>query len=77
MEQLHLFCFNVLRVSTRYRPQNQDRRPTWKRGFWQGRNARPEKEEKEAEYKESWPCYARTLQGRWVGEKSRVDKLAE
>ncbi|TMS07709.1 ATP-dependent RNA helicase DHX36 [Larimichthys crocea] len=50
---------------TRYRPQNQDRRPTWKRGFWQGRNARPEKEEKEAEYKESWPCYARTLQGRY------------
>ncbi|XP_005755959.1 ATP-dependent RNA helicase DHX36-like, partial [Pundamilia nyererei] len=48
---------------TRYRPQNQDRRPSWKRGFWQGRNSRPEKEEKEAEYKESWPCYARTLQG--------------
>uniref|UniRef100_A0AAX7SFE4 RNA helicase n=1 Tax=Astatotilapia calliptera TaxID=8154 RepID=A0AAX7SFE4_ASTCA len=50
---------------TRYRPQNQDRRPSWKRGFWQGRNSRPEKEEKEAEYKESWPCYARTLQGRY------------
>nr|XP_046245263.1 ATP-dependent DNA/RNA helicase DHX36 isoform X2 [Scatophagus argus] len=50
---------------TRYRPQNQDRRPTWKRGFWQGRNSRPEKEEKEAEYQESWPCYARTLQGRY------------
>uniref|UniRef100_A0A7N6B5H0 RNA helicase n=1 Tax=Anabas testudineus TaxID=64144 RepID=A0A7N6B5H0_ANATE len=45
----------------RYRPQNQDRRPSWKRGFWQGRHSRPEKEEKEAEYKESWPCYARTL----------------
>ncbi|XP_008298318.1 ATP-dependent DNA/RNA helicase DHX36 [Stegastes partitus] len=50
---------------TRYRPQNQDRRPSWKRGFWQGRNSRPEKEEKEAEYKESWPCYARTLKGRY------------
>ncbi|KAM7399204.1 hypothetical protein PAMP_018490 [Pampus punctatissimus] len=50
---------------TRYFPQNQDRRPSWKRGFWQGRNSRPEKEEKEAEYKESWPCYARTLQGRY------------
>lgn len=50
---------------TRYCPQNQDRRPSWKRGFWQGRNSRPEKEEKEAEYKESWPCYARTLQGRY------------
>ncbi|CAK6963498.1 ATP-dependent DNA/RNA helicase DHX36 [Scomber scombrus] len=50
---------------TRFCPQNQDRRPSWKRGFWQGRNSRPEKEEKEAEYKESWPCYARTLQGRY------------
>ncbi|XP_047449479.1 ATP-dependent DNA/RNA helicase DHX36 [Mugil cephalus] len=49
----------------RYRPPNQDRRPSWKRGFWQGRHSRPEKEEKEAEYKESWPCYARTLQGRY------------
>ncbi|XP_040032823.2 ATP-dependent DNA/RNA helicase DHX36 [Gasterosteus aculeatus] len=50
---------------TRYSPQNQDRRPSRKRGFWQGRNSRPEKEEKEAEYKESWPTYARTLQGRY------------
>ncbi|XP_077396874.1 ATP-dependent DNA/RNA helicase DHX36 isoform X2 [Festucalex cinctus] len=50
---------------TRYRPKNQDRRPAWKRGFWQGRHSRPEKEEKEAEYKESWPCYARTLQARY------------
>uniref|UniRef100_A0A1A8QZ52 ATP-dependent DNA/RNA helicase DHX36 n=1 Tax=Nothobranchius rachovii TaxID=451742 RepID=A0A1A8QZ52_9TELE len=50
---------------TKYRPKNQDRRPTWKRGFWQGRNSRPEKEEKEQEYRESWPCYARTLQGRY------------
>ncbi|XP_030600824.1 ATP-dependent DNA/RNA helicase DHX36 isoform X2 [Archocentrus centrarchus] len=50
---------------TRYRPQSQDRRPSWKRGFLQGRNSRPEKEEKEAEYRESWPCYARTLQGRY------------
>uniref|UniRef100_A0A3P9HF04 ATP-dependent DNA/RNA helicase DHX36 n=1 Tax=Oryzias latipes TaxID=8090 RepID=A0A3P9HF04_ORYLA len=49
----------------RYRPQNQDRRPAWKRGFWQGRQLRSEKEAKEAEYKESWPCYARTLQGRY------------
>ncbi|CAN9511472.1 unnamed protein product [Ophioblennius macclurei] len=50
---------------TRYCPQNKDRRSSWKRGFWQGRQTRPEKEEKEAEYKESWPCYARTLQGRY------------
>uniref|UniRef100_A0A665TYV4 ATP-dependent DNA/RNA helicase DHX36 n=1 Tax=Echeneis naucrates TaxID=173247 RepID=A0A665TYV4_ECHNA len=44
-----------------YYPQNQDRRSSRKQGFWQGRNSRPEKEEKEAEYKESWPYYARTL----------------
>uniref|UniRef100_A0A672GRL0 RNA helicase n=1 Tax=Salarias fasciatus TaxID=181472 RepID=A0A672GRL0_SALFA len=50
---------------TRYSPQNKDRRSSWKRGFWQGRQSRPEKEEKEAEYKESWPCYARSLQGRY------------
>ncbi|XP_069004357.1 ATP-dependent DNA/RNA helicase DHX36 isoform X2 [Embiotoca jacksoni] len=50
---------------TRYGPQNKDRRPSWKKSFWQGRNSRPEKEEKEAEYKESWPCYARTLQDRY------------
>uniref|UniRef100_A0A3B5LWD9 ATP-dependent DNA/RNA helicase DHX36 n=1 Tax=Xiphophorus couchianus TaxID=32473 RepID=A0A3B5LWD9_9TELE len=48
-----------------YRPQNQDRRPAWKRRFWQGHQSRSEKEEKEEEYKESWPCYARTLQGRY------------
>ncbi|XP_072248425.1 ATP-dependent DNA/RNA helicase DHX36 [Leuresthes tenuis] len=57
----------------RYCPQNQDRRPNWKRGFWQGRNSRSEKEEKEAEYKESWPCYARTLQGRY--SNSTVEAL--
>lgn len=50
---------------TRYRPRNQDRRSSWKRGFWQGRNMRPEQKEKEAEYRESWPCYARTLQDRY------------
>lgn len=50
---------------TRYRPRNQDRRSSWKRSFWQGRNMRPEQKEKEAEYRESWPCYARTLQDRY------------
>ncbi|XP_068568251.1 ATP-dependent DNA/RNA helicase DHX36 [Cebidichthys violaceus] len=50
---------------TRYRSQNKDRRPSRKRNFWQGHPSRPEKEEKEAEYKESWPTYARTLQGRY------------
>ncbi|KAJ3591219.1 hypothetical protein NHX12_009165 [Muraenolepis orangiensis] len=46
----------------RYRPKTQNQRPSWKK---QGQNSRPEKEEKEAEYKESWPCYARTLQDRY------------
>ncbi|XP_061136394.1 ATP-dependent DNA/RNA helicase DHX36 isoform X2 [Syngnathus typhle] len=49
----------------RYQPKNNDRRPAWKRGFWQGRHTRPEKKEKEDEYKESWPCYARTLQDKY------------
>ncbi|XP_049580651.1 ATP-dependent DNA/RNA helicase DHX36 [Syngnathus scovelli] len=49
----------------RYQPKNNDRRPAWKRGFWQGRHSRPEKKEKEDEYKESWPCYARTLQDKY------------
>ncbi|KAM9734221.1 ATP-dependent DNA/RNA helicase DHX36 [Menidia menidia] len=57
----------------RYSPQNQDRRPNWKRGFWQGRNSRSEKEEKEAEYKESWPAYARTLLGRY--SQSTIETL--
>ncbi|KAF0030351.1 hypothetical protein F2P81_017082 [Scophthalmus maximus] len=61
---------------TRYRPQNQDCRPSWKRGFWQGQNSRPEKEEKEAEYKDSWPCYERTLQDRYSDDTiSAVEML--
>ncbi|XP_034024153.1 ATP-dependent DNA/RNA helicase DHX36 [Thalassophryne amazonica] len=50
---------------TRYRPQNQDRRSSSKRGFWQGRHCSVEKKEKEDEYKESWPSYAHTLQRRY------------
>ncbi|KAJ0022011.1 hypothetical protein NQD34_009501 [Periophthalmus magnuspinnatus] len=59
------FLLEDILEMTRYRPRNQDRRSSWKRGFWQGRNCPPEKKEKEAEYRESWPCYARTLQGRY------------
>ncbi|XP_061734517.1 ATP-dependent DNA/RNA helicase DHX36 [Nerophis ophidion] len=50
---------------TRYRPKSKECRPAWKRGFMKGQHSRPEKEEKEAEYKESWPSYARTLQARY------------
>ncbi|XP_053479622.1 LOW QUALITY PROTEIN: ATP-dependent DNA/RNA helicase DHX36 [Ictalurus furcatus] len=50
----------------RFRPQQQqDRRPRFRRGFMNGQNVRPEKQEKEAEYKESWPCFARTLGDRF------------
>lgn len=59
------FLLEDILEMTRYRPRNQDRRSSWKRGFWQGRNMRPEQKEKEAEYRESWPCYARTLQDRY------------
>ncbi|KAG9348145.1 hypothetical protein JZ751_001880 [Albula glossodonta] len=57
----------------RYRPQSQDRRPRWKRRFMQGQMSRPEKEQKEEEYKESWPCYARTLRERY--SDSTIDVL--
>ncbi|XP_028320470.1 ATP-dependent DNA/RNA helicase DHX36 [Gouania willdenowi] len=50
---------------TCYCPKKKDQRSSWKRGFWHGKQSRPEKEQKEAEYKESWPCFARTLQGRY------------
>uniref|UniRef100_A0A8C5HY18 ATP-dependent DNA/RNA helicase DHX36 n=1 Tax=Gouania willdenowi TaxID=441366 RepID=A0A8C5HY18_GOUWI len=46
---------------TCYCPKKKDQRSSWKRGFWHGKQSRPEKEQKEAEYKESWPCFARTL----------------
>uniref|UniRef100_A0AAR2LJA2 ATP-dependent DNA/RNA helicase DHX36 n=1 Tax=Pygocentrus nattereri TaxID=42514 RepID=A0AAR2LJA2_PYGNA len=51
----------------------QDRRPRFRRGFMQGQSAWPEKEQKEAEYKESWPCYARTLRDRY--SDSTIDAL--
>ncbi|XP_051512420.1 ATP-dependent DNA/RNA helicase DHX36-like [Myxocyprinus asiaticus] len=57
----------------RFRPQHQDRRPRYNRGFLHGKNIRPEKEQKEAEYHESWPCYARTLKDRF--SVSTIDAL--
>ncbi|XP_061072656.1 ATP-dependent DNA/RNA helicase DHX36 isoform X3 [Conger conger] len=57
----------------RYQPQTQDRRPRWKRRFMQGQMSRPEKEQKEEEYKESWPCFARTLRDRY--SDSTIDVL--
>ncbi|XP_008307701.1 ATP-dependent DNA/RNA helicase DHX36 [Cynoglossus semilaevis] len=50
---------------TRYRPKTQERRSSWKRGFWQGRNSRAEKEQKEALYSERWPDYERSLRSRY------------
>uniref|UniRef100_A0A4X2LKK4 ATP-dependent DNA/RNA helicase DHX36 n=2 Tax=Vombatus ursinus TaxID=29139 RepID=A0A4X2LKK4_VOMUR len=49
----------------RYIPENIDRKPQFKRGFMQGHVNRPEKEEKEAIYKERWPDYVRQLRGRY------------
>nr|XP_023677862.1 ATP-dependent RNA helicase DHX36 [Paramormyrops kingsleyae] len=57
----------------RYRPQSQDRRPRWKRRFMQGQMFQQEKEQKEEEYRESWPCYARTLRDRY--SDSTIDVL--
>uniref|UniRef100_A0A671QRK5 ATP-dependent DNA/RNA helicase DHX36 n=1 Tax=Sinocyclocheilus anshuiensis TaxID=1608454 RepID=A0A671QRK5_9TELE len=48
-----------------FKPQHQDRRPRYRRGFMHGQNVRPEKEQKQAEYRESWPCFARTLRDRY------------
>ncbi|XP_068613399.1 ATP-dependent DNA/RNA helicase DHX36-like [Brachionichthys hirsutus] len=62
---------------TRYCPQNLDRRPQWKKTFWQGKNCRPEKEEKEAEYRESWPGYARTLEGRYSDGTIRTVEMLD
>uniref|UniRef100_A0A6Q2WUT0 RNA helicase n=1 Tax=Esox lucius TaxID=8010 RepID=A0A6Q2WUT0_ESOLU len=61
----------------RYRPQKQERRPRWKRGFMQAQNSRPEKEQKEAEYKESWPCYARTLRDRYSDSTIEVLEMMD
>ncbi|XP_077104241.1 ATP-dependent DNA/RNA helicase DHX36 isoform X1 [Siphateles boraxobius] len=58
----------------RFQPKQQYRRPRYKRGFMHGQNARPEKELKEAEYRESWPCYARSLRDRY--SDSTIDTLA-
>uniref|UniRef100_A0A8C2D1T3 RNA helicase n=1 Tax=Cyprinus carpio TaxID=7962 RepID=A0A8C2D1T3_CYPCA len=57
----------------RFKPQHQDRRPRYRRGFMHGQNVRPEKEQKEAEYRESWPCFARTLRDRY--SDSTIDAL--
>uniref|UniRef100_A0A8C1VF97 RNA helicase n=1 Tax=Cyprinus carpio TaxID=7962 RepID=A0A8C1VF97_CYPCA len=57
----------------RFKPQHQDRRPRYRRGFMHGQNVRPEKEQKEAEYRESWQCFARTLRDRY--SDSTIDAL--
>uniref|UniRef100_A0A8C1VE29 RNA helicase n=1 Tax=Cyprinus carpio TaxID=7962 RepID=A0A8C1VE29_CYPCA len=48
-------------------------RPRYRRGFMHGQNVRPEKEQKEAEYRESWQCFARTLRDRY--SDSTIDAL--
>uniref|UniRef100_A0A8C1MEJ6 ATP-dependent DNA/RNA helicase DHX36 n=1 Tax=Cyprinus carpio TaxID=7962 RepID=A0A8C1MEJ6_CYPCA len=54
-------------------PQHQDRRPRYRRGFMHGQNVRPEKEQKEAEYRESWPCFARTYSDSTIDALEMMD----
>ncbi|XP_063298636.1 ATP-dependent DNA/RNA helicase DHX36 isoform X1 [Pelobates fuscus] len=56
-----------------YFPKDTDKRPKWKKRFMQGRSDRPEKEEKEALYREHWPQFVRKLQGRYSA--STIDAL--
>ncbi|KAM5292465.1 ATP-dependent DNA/RNA helicase DHX36 isoform 2-T2 [Ctenodactylus gundi] len=64
-----------------YAPEQKERRSQFKRCFMQGRVSRPEKEEKEAIYKERWPDYVRGLRRRYsthtvdVLEKMDDDKV--
>ncbi|XP_041662309.1 ATP-dependent DNA/RNA helicase DHX36 isoform X2 [Cheilinus undulatus] len=62
---------------TGYRPQTKDHRPAWKRRFWQGHSSRPEKEEKELEYQESWPAYEHTLQCRYSESTIRAVEMLD
>nr|XP_055030353.1 ATP-dependent DNA/RNA helicase DHX36 [Misgurnus anguillicaudatus] len=59
----------------RFKPQHQPKqqRSRCRRGFMRGQNMLPEKEKKEAEYRESWPTYARTLRDRY--SDSTIDAL--
>ncbi|XP_006637568.1 ATP-dependent DNA/RNA helicase DHX36 [Lepisosteus oculatus] len=61
----------------RYRPQAQDRRPQWKKRFMQGQQFRPEKEEKEEEYRETWPSYARSLRDRYSDSTIEVLEMLD
>ncbi|XP_063772172.1 ATP-dependent DNA/RNA helicase DHX36 isoform X1 [Pseudophryne corroboree] len=51
-----------------YTPKDRDSRPKFKKGFMQGHMTRPEKAEKEELYKERWPQFVRSLQGRYSEE---------
>ncbi|KAF7698822.1 hypothetical protein HF521_003564 [Silurus meridionalis] len=63
---------------TGFRPQQQhDRRPRFRRGFLNGQHVRPEKLEKEEEYKESWPCFARTLRERFSDSTIEVLEMLD
>lgn len=58
----------------RFKPQHRrEHRPRHRRGFMHGQSVRQEKEQKEAEYRESWPCYTRTLRDRY--SDSTIDAL--
>ncbi|XP_030622208.1 ATP-dependent DNA/RNA helicase DHX36 [Chanos chanos] len=61
----------------RYWPQSQERRPRWKRGFMHRQALRPERVQKEREYRESWPCYVRSLRDRYSESTTDVVEMLD
>uniref|UniRef100_A0AAY4CT35 ATP-dependent DNA/RNA helicase DHX36 n=1 Tax=Denticeps clupeoides TaxID=299321 RepID=A0AAY4CT35_9TELE len=57
--------------------QKDYRKPRWKRGFMHGQVTRAEKEQKEAEYRESWPCYAHTLRDKYSDDTIEVLEMMD
>uniref|UniRef100_A0A8C4S3W2 RNA helicase n=1 Tax=Erpetoichthys calabaricus TaxID=27687 RepID=A0A8C4S3W2_ERPCA len=66
------FLEDVIEI-LRYYPENNDTRPRWKKRFMQGQMSRPDKEQKEQEYRESWPSYVRNLRDRY--SESTIEAL--
>lgn len=55
-----------------FQPQYKDRKPHYRTRINHGLSARPEKNNIEAKYHESWPCYARTLRDRFSDSTIKV-----
>ncbi|KAM6161312.1 ATP-dependent DNA/RNA helicase DHX36 isoform 2-T2 [Erethizon dorsatum] len=61
----------------RYIPEQKEHRSQFKRSFMQGHVNRPEKEEKEAVYKERWPDYVRELRRRYSANTVAVLEMMD